>query len=502
MLTFSFNKKPIFISNIQIVGLKQGNIDILCIQRFFGFDVIEPLLKNIGLPYKFVESSRTQEIEDTLLKNFPKLIILEASENLVANKLLLDRCREICPTTNIVFLARFMPVHHVVELVKCGAKEIIDSSELNNSKLVLSKLIDLANNRKPERRVKTYVDDSEDVAAVGKWEYNVVREELYWSRITKEIHEVSDAYKPNVSEAIGFYLEGETREKIETCFKRLLESGVSYDLDLEIETAKGNKLWVNSKGSIHKFHGVPLLVYGTFQDITERKKLELELTLSDTRYQKVIEATKDVIWEYDLIKNVIIYAKTDINSNFKLTSEKELTFNDMVSKIHPSEQQKFEDSLQVVFSSSDVNIWQCDYRVKDRGEEYIWINDNASIVRDKEGKAIKLIGAARNVTATKEYLKSIENQNNRFQEIAWTQSHLLRPPVVNILGLVDLIKSENASGSSIEKLLIYLAQTTEQLDDVVKQIVAKSDKVVRGPIKTGDGFIKNETKASVFKGDN
>ncbi|MEI7508575.1 MAG: histidine kinase dimerization/phospho-acceptor domain-containing protein [Flavobacterium sp.] len=80
------------------------------------------------------------------------------------------------------------------------------------------------------------------------------------------------------------------------------------------------------------------------------------------------------------------------------------------------------------------------------------------------------------LTETLDRLHKIEIQNKKLQDIAWTQSHILRSPLSNIMGLVNLLKSnlnleENDENS---KIINYLTESTEKLDKIIHDIVDKT----------------------------
>lgn len=55
--------------------------------------------------------------------------------------------------------------------------------------------------------------------------------------------------------------------------------------------------------------------------------------------------------------------------------------------------------------------------------------------------------------------------------------------MVNIQGLLRLIKIEMRSDGDYEDLMVYIEQCVEELDEVVKSIVIKSDSVIKKDIK-------------------
>ncbi len=112
-----------------------------------------------------------------------------------------------------------------------------------------------------------------EMAKVGGWELDLSTNELTWTREVYRIHEVDDSFAPNVERAIGFYTP-ESRPLIEQAIKRAIEHGEPFKLELEIETAKNKRLWVKAVGKIRTLNAGTRTLFGTFQDITERKQAQ------------------------------------------------------------------------------------------------------------------------------------------------------------------------------------------------------------------------------------
>ena len=76
-------------------------------------------------------------------------------------------------------------------------------------------------------------------------------------------------------------------------------------------------------------------------------------------------------------------------------------------------------------------------------------------------------------------LASIEAQNQKLLQIAWTQSHVVRAPLARMLGLLDLIQNYHKSGLELEELLSLLGKSGSELDLVIRDIVKQSEIVKR-----------------------
>ena len=86
----------------------------------------------------------------------------------------------------------------------------------------------------------------------------------------------------------------------------------------------------------------------------------------------------------------------------------------------------------------------------------------------------------RDVTQRVNYIKAIEEQNTKLQEIAWTQSHMVRAPLSRILGIAGLLKEVSPDSSEFPQLIGFLQTSAEELDDVIRKIVDHTGKVEPG----------------------
>jgi PAS domain S-box-containing protein len=88
-----------------------------------------------------------------------------------------------------------------------------------------------------------------------------------------------------------------------------------------------------------------------------------------------------------------------------------------------------------------------------------------------------------------EQRQQITDQNNRLREFAFLTSHKLRQPLANVLGLIDLVKTESGSGRNLTITMETMKLLTGQLDKVVAemgQVLAELDvEIERGFLPEG-----------------
>lgn len=86
-----------------------------------------------------------------------------------------------------------------------------------------------------------------------------------------------------------------------------------------------------------------------------------------------------------------------------------------------------------------------------------------------QGRQARLI-IATDITQKVEHINAIKKQNKKLKEIAFLQSHVIRVPLANIMGLSNLIM-EDLTTDSQRDLFTYLNISVKQLDDVIRDIV-------------------------------
>lgn len=126
------------------------------------------------------------------------------------------------------------------------------------------------------KELQQLLEDATKLARVGSWEVDLKTSKIYWSPITREIHGVDKNYIPSLEEGINFYRE-DFKDKIREELEKCINSGESFDVECAIITAQKKERWVRAIGQAEMEENKCVRVYGSFQDIHEKKETELRL---------------------------------------------------------------------------------------------------------------------------------------------------------------------------------------------------------------------------------
>lgn len=186
------------------------------------------------------------------------------------------------------------------ERIICEFSSVI-FRDINGEERTSTMLMDVTQRRKLEK----LLEETNKLARVGGWELDLEHKTLYWSPVVKEIHETAPDFEPQLDTAILFYKEGESRDKIMQAVEKGSRSGESWQLELQIITAKGRERWVRASGR-PEFKGDKLVrLYGSLQDIHEQKLAELQLERSRQEYKSLYTNHPDGVFSLDLAGNFL-----------------------------------------------------------------------------------------------------------------------------------------------------------------------------------------------------
>lgn len=122
-----------------------------------------------------------------------------------------------------------------------------------------------------KKRLETLFNESQSMASVGGWEYDLKSGKLYWTDEVYRIHDIPIGTEVFVEDGLSFFTE-ESKTQLQKAIQRTSSTGELYDLELKFISATGIKKWVRAIGRAEIANGTAYKLHGSFQDITEQKK--------------------------------------------------------------------------------------------------------------------------------------------------------------------------------------------------------------------------------------
>jgi PAS domain S-box-containing protein len=265
------------------------------------------------------------------------------------------------------------------------------------------------------------------IARLGYWKLNIRTSEIFWS---DEVYKIWGITKGSVDLNFETFLSFIHPEDVESFMNEQslsLAGKKDHDIEHRIIRPDGTIKWVQEKGNlVLDDSGKPLSFEGTVRDITEEKLLELSLEESNLRYDYVLKATFDAIWDWDIQSDICMWGE-GFTTIFGYNLEGRQSANFWSQNIHPEDHSTVWHGMQEAIKGN-VQNWEKQYRFRKADGSYAHVLDRALIIRDKNGKAIRMVGALQDISE-KIILEQLLDKANRLAKIGSWEIDVLKGTV-------------------------------------------------------------------------
>jgi PAS domain S-box-containing protein len=315
-----------------------------------------------------------------------------------------------------------------------------------------------------------------EIANLGYWTNDLVKSEIQWSDEVYKIFELNSETFELTLENIRNCFHPEDQSEFVTNFHTKFEDNIIKESERRILTPSGKTKWILERLNLIKDNnGKPIKLDGIVIDITKRKLYEQEIVESNERFKIIAKATIEAIVDWDIKNDTVIWGEgfcTIFGYNLNVYD------NYLWSKnIHPEDREKVLEDLNTMLEDSTQEHFNAEFRFLKADRTIAYVQHKGIILRDKNGKAVRALAAMIDLTEAQERLRKIESQNELLKEIAWTQSHVVRAPLANLQGFIKLLKDEINEGTTDLKLLDYIIDSTEKFDEIIREIVKKTNEI-------------------------
>lgn len=241
----------------------------------------------------------------------------------------------------------------------------------------------------------------------------------------------------------------EETEHYRSCDQRVITTGTAELQILEtVHKPDGSWIWVETnKVPLRDANGQVIGILGTYDDITDRKTAELALQESQHLISRIMEASPDILYIYDLQEQCIVYVNQEIARLLGYEPQEIQAMGSNVWKylLHPEDLPRLIAHHRRFLAASDTDILELEYRMRDREGNWLWFISRDTIFnRDIQDHPKQTIGAASDMTERKKVDAELRQTNAELaratrlkDEFLANMSHELRTPLNAILGMAE-----------------------------------------------------------------
>ncbi len=161
--------------------------------------------------------------------------------------------------------------------------------------------------------------------------------------------------------------------------------------------------------------GIRYLI-GSVHDITEIRQYTKMLDRANERFNLIAQATHDALWEMNLETGELWGNEAHQELYGRTITDPVAQPDEWVSRIHPEEREDIKHQQELNLRSA-ANAFYTEYRFRNGLGEYRNIYDRCYIIRNKEGKAIRMLGSMMDVTTLKQTEEALKRKGEQLQTL-------------------------------------------------------------------------------------
>ncbi len=283
------------------------------------------------------------------------------------------------------------------------------------------------------KKAQRLLTETEKIGKVGGWQFNIDTERMTWTKELYNIHEIDSTDDLTLTKGVNFYTP-DSKPIIERAVRRAINHGESFDLELEIITAKGNLRTVHAIGKADTKHH---RVHGFFQDITTRKMLQKESEKNKTILLEAENLAGFGGWQWDIGKNSWTLSQNWLKIHG--CSNRHLATEELIKIAYPEDIPKIQKAFDRVVKEGGT--YHIEHRIihQTTGEiKYIHAYGEARL--NDSGKAVEIFGATQDITERKK-LEARVLQTQKMESIgtlAGGVAHEINNPINGIMNYAQL----------------------------------------------------------------
>lgn len=272
--------------------------------------------------------------------------------------------------------------------------------------------------------------------------------------------QLSEAKGKALEEAAWFAGDPATQAEVRNAVRRAA-AGEVVRRHLKLSNAQQARRWVDfSVKPIFDEAGAVVLLVAEGRDITDLVELNHTLQRNEARLRNAQRLGRMGSWDWDVATNEVVWSEEVYRLLDLEPSTDPLTLDDFVRMVHPDDRARIRDARNLAFETGAT--YEIDHRIELPGGEHRVVHEHGEIVRDLDGRPVRMEGIVQDITQQKEAEQALIAARNEAvnasaakSRFLATMSHELRTPLNAIIGFSQIMAEGTVGPASIDQYREY-----------------------------------------------
>jgi PAS domain S-box-containing protein len=250
---------------------------------------------------------------------------------------------------------------------------------------------------------------SHQVTGVGNWEWNSMRNEVFWSPEYRAIYGLDANDIPSFEKGMAVVVE-EDREAIRRAILHALKSGEEFTSEHRISHPQKGLRWIQSIGrAVNDEQQTPVRMIGLVRDVTVRKQAEQEVREGAERLRLALEAAELGDWSWEASTGVVTLSARA--AEILGVQEKKMPWSEIRKLLHIGDHERASRAVQQAFATN--SHFDIEYRVLRAGGRLIWVAAKGQAIYNEAGQVERILGVVQDITDQKQAELLLREQEER-----------------------------------------------------------------------------------------
>lgn len=271
----------------------------------------------------------------------------------------------------------------------------------------------------------------------------------------------------------------QTRDEIENAAQTALRTGNNIRQPVQsllITRDRTERRIEGSAAPIRSSDGQLLGSVLTFRDVTERRRAEDALRLSEERLRRALRASHTIAWEIDIASDIVIRSE---NASEVIGAARFGTIDEHLELVYEEDRPLVKAALnRTLHEGSDYVV---EFRAKLPNGDSRWFVDKGEVRRDERGRPTHVVGALVDVTDLKLAQEELREADRRKDESLAMLAHELRNPLAPISNALEAWPFVKDDPVELDRLRDTMARQIKQMTRLIDDLLDVS-RITRGKL--------------------
>lgn len=207
----------------------------------------------------------------------------------------------------------------------------------------------------------------------------------------------------------------------------------------------------------------------------EHREIWEALRKSEERLQLISRATNDVLWDWNLLTNKLWwnegvrtlfgYPEMEVGPDIRWWEE----------NIHPDDRKRVVTGIHNDIDSGKKS-WSNEYRFRKKDGSYAFIFDRGFIVRNSDGRPVRMIGSMMDVTKRKKMEKELLKAHEELEKRVKEKTAELKKTNEKLLENSKKLKKQLDELERINKIMVGRELRMKEMKEKIKELEKKDSK--------------------------